>query len=161
MGRASRDKGARGERELAKVLAELTGCEWRRGVSQSRHGGAEGADVECVDIEAWNDWHIECKRRKDRVDLHAAMTQACADAEARDCSPVVVWRTDRQPWRVTVRAGDLCLDSMASGIVGWHSKPSGSTPPMWRAYDGPLAELVTLELIAWLRLVCYWWEVRR
>ena len=161
MGRASRDKGARGERELAKVLGELTGLEWRRGVSQSRHGGAEGADVECVDVEAWNDWHIEVKRRKDRVDLHAAMVQACADAEGRDCSPVVIWRVDRQPWRVTVRAGDLAIDTISTGLVGWHQKSSGGHPPQWRAWDGEYAALVTLDLQAWLALVCYWWKVSR
>ena len=108
MGSTSRNKGARGEREVAKVLGEITGVEWRRGIAQTRRGGREAPDVEPVDPESrWNDWHLEVKRAKSRVDRFAAMVQACRDAEERDCSPVVVWRVDRQPWRVTVRAGDL------------------------------------------------------
>jgi len=161
MPKASRDKGARGERELARVLTELTEVEWRRGVSQSRFGGREGADVECVELEAWNDWHLEVKRRKDYVDLHAAMAQACRDAQERDRSPVVVWRVDRRPWRVTVRAGDLVLDCMTYGSCRGHLKAKGSTPPTWRLYEGELGELVTLDLDVWCRLVQYWWRSSR
>jgi len=159
MGRASRDKGARGERELVRVLNELTNATWRRGIAQSRRGGAESPDVECADVDSWNGWHLEVKRRKTRVDLYAAMAQACRDAEERYCTPVVVWRVDRQPWRVTVRAGDFAIDAMTHGKVGNQRRHSGAHPPEYRHWDGPLAELVTLDLTDWVRIVCYWWPL--
>ncbi|MGA0313577.1 MAG: putative PDDEXK endonuclease [Ilumatobacteraceae bacterium] len=158
MGSTSRNKGARGEREVARVLTEITGVEWRRGIAQTRRGGREAPDVEPVDPESrWNDWHLEVKRAKSRVDRFAAMVQACRDAEERDCSPVVVWRVDRQPWRVTVRAGDLVINTMTHGNVGGEWKQSGGLPPNFMVWDGALAELVDLDLAVWCRLVNYWW----
>ena len=59
-GSTSRNKGARGERECAKKLSDITGVEWRRGIAQTRRGGREAPDVEPVDPEsAWNSWHLE------------------------------------------------------------------------------------------------------
>ena len=159
MGRPSRDKGARGEREAAKVLGELTGSTWRRGIAQTRRGGSESPDIECEDFPAWNQWHLEVKRRKSRVDLHASMAQACRDAEERGCSPVVLWRVDRQPWRVTVRAGDLAIDCASTASIDGQMKYSGMHGPEWRAWQGAYAELVTLDLCDWVRLVCYWWAL--
>jgi Holliday junction resolvase len=157
VGSLSRNKGARGEREVARVLGEITGEDWRRGIGQVRRGGRECPDVEPVDPESgWNSWHLEVKRAKDRVDLFAAMVQACRDAEERDCSPVVVWRVDRQDWRATVRAGDLVWESLSTGIVGGQGRSSRGVAPRFRVWDPPLAELVTVDLDVWCRLVCYW-----
>lgn len=159
MGSASRDKGARGERECAKVLSELTNATWRRGIAQTRRGGSESPDIECVDVESWNAWHLEVKRRKTRVDLYAAMAQACRDAEERNCSPVVVWRVDRKPWKVTVRVGDLAIDAMSNGWLDGEYKASGNHPPHYRAWSNAFSELVTLDLADWVRVVCYWWNL--
>lgn len=160
MGSTSRNKGARGEREVAKKLSEITGVEWRRGIAQTRRGGREAPDVEPVDPEsAWNSWHLEVKRCKDYVDLFAAMVQACRDSEERDCSPVVVWRVDRKAWKATVRAGDLAFIAMAHGTIDGVMKNSGASPPRFVVWQGAYAELVTMDLETWARLACYWWTL--
>ena len=69
MGRKSRDKGASGERELARELTRLLGVEARRGCQY--HGGPGSPDV-ATDIP---DVHIECKRTE-RLRLYEALEQA-------------------------------------------------------------------------------------
>ena len=66
MGKASREKGKRGERELAGRLREY-GYDARRG---QQYSGMDGDDV--VGLPGI---HIECKR-VERLDLYAAMDQA-------------------------------------------------------------------------------------
>lgn len=96
----SRAKGARGEREAAAKLTEWTGFPWRRGISQSRFGGSEGADVEPSEPdELWSRFHVEVKRGK-RIALAKAWEQATRDAESRALLPLVLYRADRQPWEV-------------------------------------------------------------
>lgn len=100
---SSREKGARGEREAAKVLTKWTGVEWRRGIQQTRHGGAEGADVEPAEPHPyWSRLHIEVKRGA-RIDVTAAWRQASTDAAARGLVPIVLFRQDYKKWLV-------CLD---------------------------------------------------
>jgi Holliday junction resolvase len=98
MGRKSRDKGATGERELARELSALLGVEARRGCQY--HGGPESPDV-VADIP---DVHIECKRTE-RLRLYEAIEQAIADAGAK--VPVVAHRQNHQPWVVIARLEDL------------------------------------------------------
>ena len=89
MGKPSRDKGKRGEREAAKALAELLGIDVRRGVQYQ--GGPDSPDV--VGIPGI---HIEVKRTE-RLQLMPAIEQATGDAgEGR--TPVVLWRRSRSPW---------------------------------------------------------------
>ena len=66
MGRKSREKGALGERELARELSRLLGVEDRRGCQ--RHGGPDSPDV-VVDVP---NVHIECKRAE-RLRLYEAL----------------------------------------------------------------------------------------
>jgi hypothetical protein len=87
----SRRKGAGGEREVAKLFSVGGYPDARRGDSQSR--GAREADVE--DTPFW----IEVKRGK-KVRLRAAIKQSKGDADYRP--PIVVWRDDREEWRVDV-----------------------------------------------------------
>ena len=98
MGRKSRDKGARGERELAGELARLLGVEARRG--QQYRGGPDSPDVH-LDIP---DVHIECKRTE-RLRLYEALDQAIGDAA--DKVPVVMHRQNKRPWVVVLRLDDL------------------------------------------------------
>ena len=98
MGRKSRDKGASGERELARELSRLLGIEARRGCQY--HGGPGSPDV-VADIP---DVHIECKRTE-RLRLYEALGQAIDDAGEK--VPVVVHRQNNKPWVVVVRLEDI------------------------------------------------------
>jgi len=98
MGRKSRNKGAGGERELARELTRLLGIEARRGCQY--HGGPSSPDV-IADIPGV---HIECKRTE-RFRLYDAMEQAVRDAGEN--IPVVMHRQNRKPWVAIVRLDDL------------------------------------------------------
>ena len=98
MGRMSKDKGARGERELAGELQRLFGVAARRGV-QFR-GGTDSPDV-IADIPGI---HIECKRCE-RLSLYPAIKQAVKDAE--DKIPVVCHRQNNREWLLIVQLEDL------------------------------------------------------
>lgn len=92
----NRDKGARGERELAKKLREY-GYETRRG---QQYCGANG-DADVVGLAGV---HIECKR-VERLNLYDAITQSKRDAR-RDEIPVVMHRKNDCEWLVTMRLED-------------------------------------------------------
>lgn len=91
----SRDKGARGERELAKILREH-GFECRRG---QQFCGANG-DADVVGIKGI---HIEAKR-VERLNITDAMSQAIHDCG--DKLPVVMHRKNNEDWMVTMRLED-------------------------------------------------------
>lgn len=97
MGKASRDKGKRGEREFAKFLT-AHGFPARRGVQYQ--GGPDSPDV--VGLPGW---HIECKR-VERVNLYAALAQADAERADED-KPVVFHRRNRGKWTVYLDAEDF------------------------------------------------------
>lgn len=92
----SRDKGARGERELSSKLKEY-GYQTRRG---QQFSGANG-DADVVGLPGI---HIECKR-VERLNLYDAMAQAKNDARDRE-TPTVFHRKDRCEWLVTMRLDD-------------------------------------------------------
>ena len=89
----SRAKGARGERELSKVLREW-GYDTRRG---QQYSGANGD----ADVVGLPNIHIECKR-VEKLNLDKAMSQSICDARQGEV-PVVMHRKDRHPWLVTMR----------------------------------------------------------
>lgn len=91
----SRDKGKRGELELAKVL-RLYGYEARRG--QQFHGGADSPDVLGLPHI-----HIECKR-VEKLNLYDAMAQSKADSG--EDIPVVMHRRNNHKWLVTMELSD-------------------------------------------------------
>lgn len=92
----SRNKGARGERELARKLREYGyGC--RRG---QQYCGANG-DADVVGLDGI---HIECKR-VERLDLYGAMAQAKKDAKLIEV-PVVMHRKNNCEWLVTMSLED-------------------------------------------------------
>lgn len=92
MGKASRDKGKRGERELAGVLRDY-GYDCRRG---QQFCGANG-DADVVGLPGI---HIECKRGE-RLDLYGAVGQAVRDAKEEEL-PVVMHRKNNCEWLVTM-----------------------------------------------------------
>ncbi len=92
----SRAKGARGERELSKVLREW-GYDTRRG---QQYSGANGD----ADVVGLPNIHIECKR-VEKLNLEKAMYQSVNDAR-EDEIPVVMHRKDRHCWLITMRLDD-------------------------------------------------------
>jgi hypothetical protein len=103
-GRGARQKGFNFERAVAKLLTGLTGFEWKRGLGQTRGGGAEHADVISEHME---DIHVECKRHKS-VSIKKAMEQAVGDRDPGDLA-VVITKDDRKDILVTMLWDDWAL----------------------------------------------------
>lgn len=89
MGKTSREKGKRGEREVAAFLRS-EGYDAHRGVQY--HGGPESPDV--VGLPGI---HIEVKRTE-RFDLYGALSQSKGDAG--EDMPIVVHRKNECEWVV-------------------------------------------------------------
>ena len=93
----SRNKGAEGERSLAKELRKY-GYDTRRG---QQYCGIEGnADVVGVD-----GLYIECKRTQ-QVRDEVFLQQAERDAKEGEI-PVVMYRRNHEEWKVTLRLEDF------------------------------------------------------
>ena len=93
----SRQKGARGERELAGILRDY-GYDARRG---QQYSGANG-DADVVGLPGI---HIECKR-VERLNLYDAMSQSKHDAREGEI-PAVMHRKDHCEWLVTTSLADF------------------------------------------------------
>lgn len=98
-GRGARIKGATFERQLAKYFTENTLLEAKRGIGQTRNGGAEISDVDMPII------HIEAKRHK-RCNIKAALKQAIEDANVNGKIPVAITKDDRAEILCTMRLDD-------------------------------------------------------
>lgn len=95
-GKASRNKGASAERELAKLLSEMWGYDVHRGKVFYHES----------DIVGLNGIHMEVKR-VERLNILTAMKQAIEEAKKRkDGLPTVFHRRDRGEWLVTMRLTD-------------------------------------------------------
>ena len=95
----SRDKGKRGEREVARLLCDA-GFMARRG--QQFRGGSDSPDVICESLP-W--MHAEVKYREQH-NAWEWMTQAAIEMH-KDQVPVVFMRKRRQPWLVVLRFDDF------------------------------------------------------
>lgn len=93
----SRQKGKRGELELAKVLREH-GYETRRG---QQYSGTETS----ADVVGLPGIHIECKR-VENLNVYNALMQAIRDTGESGDLPAVFHRKNNQPWLVTMRLDD-------------------------------------------------------
>lgn len=93
----SREKGKRGELELARALRAL-GYDCRRGQQYSGKNG----DADVVGLPGI---HIECKR-VERLNLYDAMAQARRDAREGE-KPAVFHRKNRSRWLVTMELQDF------------------------------------------------------
>ncbi len=128
MSAASRDKGRRGETELARVLQMLTDAPIRRRVRQ--HDGDS-------DLEGLPGWSVECKRRSappTPSELSAWWQQAVRQAAPEGLRPLLCWRADRQrDWTFTWPAG-------------LHNPNS--------PYPGALADTLSADPLTWWRMAC-------
>ena len=92
MGKAQREKGKRGERELAGILRDY-GYDCRRG---QQYCGSNG-DADVVGLPGI---HIECKRAE-KLNLYDAIFQSKRDAKTGEI-PVVMHRKNNCEWLVTL-----------------------------------------------------------
>lgn len=102
MGKMSREKGKRGERELSNILREY-GYDTRRG---QQYNGADGS----ADVVGLPGIHIECKR-VEKLNIYDAVEQAVRDSHAEGLPfdydlPVVFHRKNNHPWLATMRLED-------------------------------------------------------
>lgn len=97
MGKSSRNKGKRGEIELAKALRGLGYAVARRG---QQYCGANG-DADVVGVPGM---HIECKR-VEALHLYDALAQAIGDAKEGEL-PVVMHRRNNCEWVAIMRLED-------------------------------------------------------
>ncbi len=93
MSKMQRNKGARGERELAKLLEENLGLEVTRNLLQPREGGYDlkGLPValevkRCEQLRLKEWWHQAVKQALDTNKLH----------------PVLAWRQNGKKWTFRV-----------------------------------------------------------
>lgn len=98
-GRASRNKGAQGERELAKILSDELGIE------SIKRGYVFCHESDVIGLKGI---HIECKR-VEKLNIETAMEQARAESEKRkDGKPTLFHRRNRKGWLVTMDLADWC-----------------------------------------------------
>ncbi len=107
-GKASRDKGARGERELFALLSDRLGISVIRNLSQTRDAGCDSLSVP--------GFTIECKRVESSFQK-AWMTQAIAAIRPGHAVPVVFYRQSRHPWRAAFRVADLMKCPAYQGLA--------------------------------------------
>ncbi len=96
-GKMSREKGKRGEREVANILKER-GYDAKRGVQYQ--GSPDSPDV--VGLPGA---HIEVKRTE-RFDLYSALEQCIGDSGSGE-TPVVVHRKNNKDWVAVLRLEDF------------------------------------------------------
>lgn len=98
MSKAQQQKGRRGELELAGILRSY-GYNVEPGKAQSY-----GVEPDVIGLPGC---HLEVKRCE-RLQLPAWIEQAERDAQRmNDGVPVVIFRQNRQPWRVCLRLADF------------------------------------------------------
>ena len=93
----SKQKGARGEVELAHILQQH-GYSARRG---QQYSGANG-DADVIGLPKL---HIECKR-VERLNLYDVMAQSIHDARDGEI-PVVMHRRNNAKWLITLHLDDF------------------------------------------------------
>lgn len=103
MGKMSKEKGKRGERELAGILRQHGYSDSHRG---QQYSGADGS----ADVVGLPGIHIECKR-VEKLNLYDAMAQAIEGGTKPlpfegDRLPAVFHRKNNHSWLVTMRLED-------------------------------------------------------
>lgn len=110
MGKASRDKGKRGEREIA-ALFRAHGFNARRG--QQYKGSSDSPDI----VHDVPGLHVEVKFREN-ASPYAALEQVSRDAGYEGDAPVVFMRKLRKPWIMVMDADDF-LNLMKERGTPW------------------------------------------
>jgi hypothetical protein len=116
----SRAKGARAEREAAKIWSDVMGCSARRG--QQFSGGKDSPDV----VHTLEGIHLEVKR-VERGNPYDWVGQAIVDAGDGQV-PVVLHRRNNKPWLLIVRLEDVPM-LMAKAASAPHEEVAGGQVP--------------------------------
>ena len=124
LGRKSREKGKRGEREIAGILREHGYTEAKRGVQYSGRTGA-------ADVIGLPGWHIEVKR-VEHFNLIAAATQAERDARAGE-RWVVFHRPSRKPWIAVLPAETF--EDLTGKSEDWHTETEKKISKAYEALE--------------------------
>jgi Holliday junction resolvase len=95
MGKSSRDKGARGEREVCAIFREA-------GYDVNRTPNSGGLHI-AGDVQGVSGYHVEVKRQET---LHLDQWSEQAEAECGEAIPLVIYRRSGKPWRVSMRLSD-------------------------------------------------------
>ena len=116
MGRHSRQKGKRGEREAVKIARDYLYADraWRTAQFMGKDGGQ--ADVQDV----LPGFHVEVKWYATMA-LYGILDQAVRDMKAGEL-PLLMLRADKRPWMLCIRAEDV--DEFVNGYL--ENKASGS-----------------------------------
>ena len=125
-----RRKGARGELELAGIIAELTGWQVKRKVRQHEND---------YDLEGIPGWAAESKRHKAAGRAEIASWWRQTVRQATHLLPVLFYRLDRDSWRAVwpVSPSSLAIDPKGWG--GYEYTVEGSI----EAWAAVARELVT------------------
>ena len=125
MGGLSRDKGKSGEREVARLLTELTGHTVTRRVRQ--HLGDS-------DLQGLPGWEIEVKRYASATPalLKTWWVQAVKQSRATNVWPLLVYRVDRADWRA-VWPAEMHITPRPSTLSARFDDTLQATPETWWA----------------------------
>lgn len=121
MSRLSREKGKRGEREVARIISDLLGVEAKRRVRQ--HDG----DSDILGVFGWS---IESKNCK-RLELATWWRQACGQT-GPDELPALFYKVPHKGWRVRWPLSVLLTEQSAGQWLDpdW---TADTTPEAWAA----------------------------
>ena len=97
MSAASRNKGARGEREALKALGAELGELLQRNLTQTRGGGAD-----CLMVKGFA---IEIKRQE-ALSRPAWWRQACKQALDASVEPLLLYRRNGEAWQAFIHTID-------------------------------------------------------
>ena len=97
MGKPSREKGKRGERERGSVL-----CSYGYDTCPGQQYCGNNGEADVIGLPGL---HIECKR-VEKLNLADAMSQAIADTRPGE-KPCVMHRRNNAPWLVTIRLDEF------------------------------------------------------
>lgn len=95
----SKQKGAVGEREVAKILRE-------HGYDAHRTAQYCGNTGEAADVVGLPGFHIECKRAE-RMELYKWYAQSVRDSSGSEDIPIVVHRKNNADWLVSMSFEDF------------------------------------------------------
>ena len=97
MSKASRDKGARAEREVLKLLGDELGEILTRNLQQTREGGADCLAVKGFAIEV---------KRQERLSRPSWWAQAVEQAQRVGAEPMLLYRRNREKWKAFIHTRD-------------------------------------------------------
>lgn len=132
MGALSREKGKRGEREVAAIISDLLG------VSASRRVRQHDGDSDILGVPGWT---IEVKRWSLLVphEVNRAWAQAVEQAQRDSGIPALFFRANYHPWRVMWPISVLLTMQSADMWV----------EPQWAAQTSPEAWAAVARELLW------------